>query len=45
LFECKGREDAEDLCKLAVDRGFGMIEKISRTLGGTPTYVFIVQNS
>lgn len=45
LFECKGREDAEILCKLAVDRGFGMIEKISSTLGGKPSFMFIVQNS
>lgn len=42
LFECKGKEDAKKLCELAVDRGYGILEKIPGSLG-RPTSTFIIQ--
>lgn len=43
LFECRGKEDAEALCKLAVDRGFGLLEKSLGSTGGRPSLVFLVR--
>lgn len=43
LFKCTGKESAESLCKLAVDRGFGTLEKTMT--GGRPGFVFLVQGN
>jgi hypothetical protein len=42
LFDCKGKDDAKRLCDLAVDRGYGILEKISGSTG-RPSSVFIIQ--
>ena len=42
LFGCKGKEDAENLCKKAADRGFGVIEKMPST-GQKPFLCFLIQ--
>jgi hypothetical protein len=44
LFGCKGREDAENLCKKACDQGFGSMEKIPSE-GKKPYYCFVVQGA
>lgn len=43
LFDCKGREDAEELCKLAEDRGYGVLEKSMAEGKGRPSYLFVIQ--
>jgi hypothetical protein len=46
LFHCNGREEAETLCKLACDRGFGILEKNMPNNGpGRPGLVFLVQSA
>lgn len=44
LFRCNGKDEAEALCKLASDRGFGILEKGSSDNGrGRPSLMFLVQ--
>lgn len=46
LFQCRGREEAEELCKLASDRGFGILEKSASGGGaGRPSLIFLIQSA